>query len=212
MKDYIIKEFEKVNIYISADAATKFVQYYELLVEWNNKFNLTAITEFEDVVIKHFVDSACGLKYIKGKSLCDIGAGAGFPSLPLKILKPELDLTMLEGRGKKVTFLNEAVKILGLKNCLALHLRAEEAKDLKQSFDTAVARAVGALPLLCGYALPLLKKGGVFIAYKTDGAEVEPAQKALDSHGGKVKQVIDYTIGEGYKRALIVIEKTRGFN
>jgi 16S rRNA (guanine527-N7)-methyltransferase len=209
VKDFIIKEFEKINIYIDEDTAAKFLLYYNLLIEWNGKFNLTAVTKFEDAVVKHFVDSACGLKYLKGGSLCDIGAGAGFPSLPLKILKPEIELTMLEARNKKVSFLNEAVMRLRLQNCRCFHLRAEEAKDLRQSFDTVTARAVGGLPLLCEYALPLLKKGGVFIAYKTGDSEVAPAQKALNAHGGKIKEVISYTIGEGYKRALILIEKIK---
>ncbi|MDD4002646.1 MAG: 16S rRNA (guanine(527)-N(7))-methyltransferase RsmG [Clostridia bacterium] len=211
MKDFIIKEFSKVKINIDGDNAAKFSDYYNLLTEWNNKFNLTAITRFEDVVIKHFVDSACGLKYFEGNiSLCDIGAGAGFPSLPLKILNNKINLTMIDKLNKRVTFLEEAVSRLKLDNCKCIHSRIEDAVNLRESFDRVTARAVALLPLLCEYALPHLKIGGLFIAYKTDTEkELQGAEKAINILGGKIVDINKYTIGEGYKRSLIVIKKIK---
>lgn len=210
MTDYVINEFKKINININTDIAQKFIDYYNLLIEWNNKFNLTAITKFEDVVIKHFVDSAKGLQYIKGNSLCDVGAGAGFPSLPLKILNGQLNITMVDSLKKRITFLEEAVNVLKLDNCRCLHLRIEDALALRESFDTVTARAVAPLPLLCEYTLPFVKKGGIFIAYKTDTEkEVDRAKNALHILGGEISKIDSYTLGEGYKRALIIIKKVK---
>jgi 16S rRNA (guanine527-N7)-methyltransferase len=211
MIDFIIKEFNKVKIDIDGDTASKFLDYYNLLTEWNNKFNLTAITKFEDAVIKHFVDSACGLKYFEGNiSLCDIGAGAGFPSLPLKILNSQINLTMIDKLNKRITFLREAVNHLKLDNCVCIHTRIEDARNLRESFDRVAARAVASLPLLCEYALPQLKIGGLFIAYKTDAQkELQDAKRAIDILGGELADIKEYTIGEGYKRSLIVIKKIK---
>lgn len=209
MKDFIIKQFGGIGVSIDDNAAAKFISYYELLKEWNKKFNITAITDFEDVVVKHFIDSAYGLKYITGKkNICDVGSGGGFPALVLKILYPQITATMIDASNKKITFLKEAVKHLGLEGCECIHTRAEHAVNLRESFDCVTARAVAPLNTLCEYALPLVKVGGIFIAYKAKAdSEIEKARNAINVLGGKIKTYEKYTIYGGQNRALIVIDK-----
>jgi 16S rRNA (guanine527-N7)-methyltransferase len=214
MKDYILSEFRKAGFEISGEAAERFLRYYRLIAEWNEKFNITTITAFEDVVLKHFIDSAYGLKYVCGKkSLCDVGAGAGFPSIPLKILCPEISLTMVESAGKKAAFLNEAVKTLELDGCVCLQARAEEVArgNLRESFDVVTARAVAPLNTLCEYCLPLVGVGGIFLAYKANAdEEVEKAQNAVKVLGGQLLKYEKYELAaSGNLRSLVIVSKIK---
>lgn len=193
------------------DCADKFEKYYQMLIEWNNKFNLTAITEYEDVKIKHFADSLCGQRFIKsGATVLDIGAGAGFPSLPIKIIRDDIDLTLIDSVNKKVGFLNEVIRALNLNNARALHTRVEDFPK-KESFDIVLSRAVASLNTLCEYALPFVKVGGLFIAYKSEKTEeeIELAKNALLILGGKIVDTTTEQVQDGIVRRLIVIEKVK---
>ena len=150
------KTFEKFNISISENQLEKFENYYNLLIEYNKKFNLTAITEREEVILKHFVDSVLGVDKVKGDKLIDVGSGGGFPAIPLKILRDDVMLTMLEATGKKCEFLKTVVDKLDLKNVTVLNGRAEEIaknENYREKFDTCTARAVARLNSLCEYCI-----------------------------------------------------------
>lgn len=187
-----------------------FERYYNLLIEYNQKFNLTAITEKEEVYLKHFVDSALGMEFIKGGNLIDVGSGGGFPALPLKIVCDDIKLTMLEATGKKCEFLKSVVKELGISGVTVINGRAEDiAKDLnyREKFDYCTARAVARLNTLTEYCLPFVKKGGSFIAFKGDAEEeIKESYNAVNVLGGSIKNVKKYLLG-GAKRCLIEIEK-----
>ena len=192
----------------------RFDRYAQLLVEWNEKMNLTAITQPRDIVIKHFLDSILALKAVElpqGASLVDVGSGAGFPSVPMLILRPDLKLTLLDSLNKRLIFLEALLADLGLE-ATRLHARAEEAGKGKQrqQFDCATARAVAQLNKLCEYCLPLVKEGGTFLALKgADGeAEAEGAAKAIRLLGGTLGEIKHYSLPDGDKRALVVIKKT----
>ncbi len=208
MKSY----FEKYSIKVSDEKIELFEKFYNLLLEYNKKFNLTAITEREEVIIKHFVDSLLGVDNITGNKLIDIGSGGGFPAIPLKIFKPDVMLTMLDSTGKKCEFLNTVCKELEFKSAKAICGRAEElAKDnnFRESFDVCTARAVARLNTLLEYSLPFVKVGGYFIAYKGDATEeITEAQNAIKILGGKIEKVQDFEL-EGAKRQIIVIKKVK---
>lgn len=207
---FIISEFKKAEIEIDADMAGKFLSYYEYLVEYNEKVNLTAITEFSEVVTKHFVDSV--LPFTKAKiegneSFIDVGTGAGFPSIPLMIVYKNLKGTLLDSLEKRCVFLRECVKMLGL-SATVVHARAEDyAKEKRESFDFATARAVAALPVLSEYCMPYVKKNGRFIALKSVNEDVSLAENAIKILGGKLETALDYEITNGDSRRLIVIRK-----
>ena len=202
--------FLSYGIALSQEEQDLFEKYYELLVFYNQKFNITAITEREEVILKHFVDSALGVDKVCGQTLVDVGSGGGFPAIPLKIMNDNLQVTMLEATGKKCEFLKTVVKELGLKNVTVINGRAEDlAKDLsfRESFDVCTARAVARLNTLCEYCMPFVKVGGTFVSYKGDAEEeVLEAQNAVKILGGKVENVHTYTLADA-KRALITIKK-----
>lgn len=204
------KIFEEFDIELTEKQAEKLEKYYELLIEWNEKFNLTAITERRDVYIKHFVDSLLFYKELKCGKLLDVGSGGGLPAVPLAIVNEDLSVTMLEATGKKCEFLEEVIKELDLKNARVIKGRAEElAKNagFRESFDICTARAVARLNLLCEYCLPLVKKGGIFAAFKGNGEEeLIEAENAIKLLGGKLKEVKKRDL-EGAERELILIEK-----
>lgn len=190
--------------------ADKFSRYYSLLVEWNEKFNLTAITDECGVWLKHFADSVTSESLIKqGASILDVGSGAGFPGIPLKIVRDDISLTMLDSVNKKVTFLNEVVSQLELSNAQAIHSRIEDF-DKKQKYDVVVSRAVAELRTLCEYTLPFVKEGGIFIAYKSEKTDEEiiNAKNALAILGGEVSEVKEVSVGE-LTRKLVVIKKIK---
>lgn len=181
---------------------------YQILTEANARFNLTAITDYDDFLLKHVEDSKLGLPYVDGRVL-DIGSGAGFPALVLKSEKPQIDLTMIDSVGKKVKYLEEVIEAFGLKNARAIHARIEDFAE-KEAFDTVTARAVAKLSVLAEYALPFLKTGGLFVAYKAsdcDG-EIKEAANALRILGGKVEKVVDCRLSDEIGRKIVLIRKT----
>ena len=190
------------------------LRYGELLLEKNKVMNLTAITEPEDVAALHFLDSAALLTLadFKGKSVVDVGTGAGFPGMPMKILEPTIQLTLLDSLGKRINFLQEVCDDLGLTEVACVHARAEEfAAAHRQSFDIAVSRAVANLAVLCELCLPLVKVGGYFLSMKSvdSGEELEQARKAIRTLGGTVERTMDYRIpGTDVKHRVILIKKT----
>jgi len=217
MTHFLSDTAEKAGFSLSEKQIEQFKNYASLLVEWNEKMNLTAITEPFEVATKHFVDSLFGLKFLNGrKSIIDVGTGAGFPGLPLKIAKPELELTLLDSLNKRLTFLTEVKNQLDLNGVKCIHSRAEDGavvgSDLRESFDVAVSRAVANLSCLCEYCLPYVKRGGVFLAYKGPDVEDElaEAQNAIEILGGEVTGVYNYTIPEtDITHSIIVITKVK---
>lgn len=203
---------------LTEDQISAFNKYYELLYEWNKKINLTAITEPKDVAIKHMVDSLSCFKadlFKENTSLIDVGTGAGFPGLPLKIFYPSLKLTLLDSLNKRVKFLQLVVDELGLKDVEVIHVRSEEAarnKKYREKFDLATARAVARLPIICEYCLPFVKDGGTFIALKGRQYEEEAtqAQKAIKVLGGEIADIMPVKLPEiDDKRAVIYIKKIK---
>lgn len=186
-----------------------FDLYLKELIEWNKRFNLTAVTKPEDIRKKHFEDSLLLLSALplNRESVLDVGAGAGFPGIPLKIACPEIKLTLLESTSKKVEFLKHIIKVLGLKNAETVWERAEEfVHKNREKFDLVVARAVAKLNLLCEYCLPLVKVGGKFVAYKqveVEG-EVSGAKNAITVLGGSLKEIKKFPA-----RSLVIINKVK---
>ena len=189
------------------------LRYGELLLEKNKVMNLTAITEPAGVASLHFLDSAAllALADLKGKTVVDVGTGAGFPGMPLKILEPSIHMTLLDSLGKRITFLQEVCDDLGLTDVQCVHARAEEfAAEHRQSFDFAVSRAVANLSMLCELCLPLVKPGGYFLSMKSveSGQELEAAKKAIQILGGRVERTADYQIpGTDVTHRVIFIKK-----
>lgn len=211
-----IQELEKLNILVNDNILRKFEIYYNDLVEANKYMNLTAITDHEEVYNKHFLDSLTILKAIdlnKKISLCDVGSGAGFPSIPLSIVYPNIDITIIDALNKRINFLNDIIAKLELSNTKAFHFRAEEyAKDNRESFDVVTARAVARLNVLLELCMPLVKINGYFVAMKGQTAEEElfEASKAIDILGGKVEKIINFELPDlaGF-REIIVIKKIK---
>lgn len=202
------------GITVTPEQEEKFRIYASLLVEWNEKINLTTVTDPEGIAAKHFLDSILILKYMdipQGESVIDIGTGAGFPGIPLKIMRPDLKLTLLDGLNKRLVFLAELLKELGLSAEL-VHARAEEAarqKDHRVKYGFASARAVAAMPVLCEYCLPFLKSNGVFAAMKGPdaGEELKSAEKAIGLLGCKTEKAESYALPAGDGRSLFFIRR-----
>lgn len=204
----LLTEYQK----LISEHREQFDTYYQELVSYNEKVNLTAITEKNEVFTKHFLDSILAVDAIPvNASVVDVGTGAGFPSLPLKIVRPDIDITMVDSLNKRINFLNMLCEEMNIKST-NVHARAEEfAKTNREKFDVAVARAVAKLNTLLEYLLPLVKVGGFVIAYKGSNYEDElkEAQNALEILGGKVIHTIKLNLPNNYgERCLIIIEKT----
>lgn len=208
--EFIISEFQKCNIELSQDKADKLLKLYEFLVEYNQNVNLTAITDFEEVVVKHFIDSVLPFSMIdikENNSFIDVGTGAGFPSIPLMIVRPDLKGTLLEALNKRCVFLEKACELTGV-DAKVVHSRAEDyAKEKREAFDFATARAVAAMPVLCEYCIPYVKTGGRFIALKSVNEDETLCEKAVKVLGGKIAEIKDYTITNGDNRRLFIIDK-----
>ena len=189
----------------------KFEQYYNLLIEWNEKFNLTSITEKDKVELLHFKDSILPCELIpKNANVLDIGSGAGFPAIPLKIVREDLNFTMVDSVNKKVTFLSEVIQRLGLKNIIAVHKRIEELNK-QEKYDVVTSRAVAPLNVLCEYCLPFVKKGGFMLAYKSSNVqdELKEAKNAIAILGGDEAEIKEIQLNDEIKRTFVIIKKVK---
>ena len=219
--------FREEGFSLSGEQLTAFLRYYELLTEKNQVMNLTAITEFPEVSVKHFLDSAMLLRHLDAPGkLVDVGTGAGFPGIPLKILAPETEVLLLDALQKRLGFLDEVIRELKLSGIRTLHARAEDAADarkngvkqsappvaLREQFDTAVSRAVASLPVLLEYNLPFVKPGGVFAAYKSGNPEdeIRASGRALRILGGEIEKIEKFSLPENAgERSILLIRKTK---
>ena len=203
--------FESYNINLTEEQLKKFEKYYELLIEYNERFNITAITKKEEVIVKHFIDSIYKVDKLKG-SLLDVGSGGGFPAIPVKIVNENLTVTCLEATGKKCEFLKAVGSGLNLDNFFVINGRAEEkAKDNKyrEKFDYCSARAVARLNTLAEYCIPFVKVGGEFVAFKGDYTEeLTEAENAIKVLGGELKKVEEFTINDA-KRGIVYVKKIK---
>lgn len=208
------RELKQIGIELDDYGLDRFDQYAERLVRWNEKVNLTAITDPDEIVIKHFVDSLYILKFIKmspNQSLVDVGSGAGFPGLPLLIANPQLEVTFVDSVNKKLSFIKDALNNAGLMANI-INSRAEELgrnSDFRESFDYVTARAVAPLRVLAEYCLPLVKPDGFFVSMKGSNGlqELTDAENAIKTLGGEVAKTAEYTLPNGDPRSIIIVRK-----
>ena len=216
--DLFIKEIKKLGIELTSQQLEKLNQFYELLISWNQKMNLTRITEKEDVYLKHFYDSLTLSKVIdlnQDLTLCDVGSGAGFPGIVLKICFPNLKITLLDSLQKRVNYLNEIIKELDLKNIEAIHTRAEDyAKQNREKFDIVTARAVANLKILSELCIPMVKVNGLFIAMKANiEKEIENSTEILKKLDSKIEKIETFYLPiENSIRNIIMIQKQKPTN
>ena len=212
-KDKFIEELVKLNIEITDNQLNLLEQYYDMLIFWNNKINLTTIVDKEDVYLKHFYDSLTVVKVIdlnNVHSLCDVGTGAGFPGIVLKILFPKLKITLIDSLNKRINFLNEVIAKLGLTDITTIHIRVEEYGLVnREKYDLVIARAVAPLNILLEYCIPLAKINGYFIAMKANvNEEIEASSNALQKLNSKIETSICFTLPfEQSNRTIIKIRK-----
>lgn len=206
---------KQIEIELTKEQIEKYYNYMSLLLEWNEKINLTAIIEPREIILKHFVDSLTIAKYIKDdEKLIDVGTGAGFPGIPLSIVKENTDIVLLDSLNKRINFLQEVKENLKLENIKTIHGRAEEFgknKKEREKYDIATSRAVAPLNILLEYLLPLVKVGGRAICMKGSNIEeVENAKNALEILGGKIEKIEEITLpNSDIKRNIIIVEKVK---
>ncbi len=213
-----LNDMQALGVQLTDKQVEQFITYFELLVKWNEVMNLTAITEYDEVMKKHFVDSASLIKAYdvsKKVSVIDVGTGAGFPGLALKIAFPNLQVTLLDSLNKRIQFLNEVIQTLGLQGVETIHGRAEDfakPNKLREKFDLCVSRAVANLSTLSEYCLPYVKVGGYFIPYKSEKIvqEIEDAQRSISILGGKIVEQVAFELPDSdIYRNLVVIKKEK---
>lgn len=215
-KLFLAEKLKELGLEPTALQTEQMYDFYRMVVEKNKVMNLTAIIEFKDFVIKHFLDSlliSAVVSLEEVHTLLDVGTGAGFPGVPLKIMFPHIEVLLLDSLNKRLVFLNEVIRDLGLKGISTIHTRAEELQtkgDYRENFDLVVSRAVSALPSLLEYCLPYVKLGGNFVAYKATNAreELDLSKKALSVLGGRVKEMQSFRLEEN-DRVLISVEKSK---
>lgn len=217
MKELIKEIFEKYNFSLNETQIEQFEKYYNYLVQENEKYNLTAITQPLDVIVKHFIDSVLPEKSIeKNATVIDIGTGAGFPGIPLKILRNDLKITLLDSLQKRINFLNNLIEILGLSNIKAFHGRAEDfVANKREKYDYAVSRAVANLATLSEYMLPYVKVGGKAIMYKGNKLqdELQAGENAIKILGGETEKIEKYYLAEEESnREVLIIKKIQPIN
>lgn len=211
-----LEKLNKIQLNVNDEVLNKFWVYMTNLLEWNEKINLTAITDEDDMILKHFIDSLTILEYIPEKSnVIDVGTGAGFPGIPLKIVREDINMTLMDSLNKRITFLNEIINKLGLKKINAIHSRAEELAKIpehREKYDIAVSRAVANLSTLSEYMIPFVKVGGKCICMKGSNIEEElkTAKNAIKELGGEIEKVINFKLPDSdNERNIIIIKKVR---
>ncbi len=218
MSHLLESKAKELSLTFSERQIKQFEDYYRILIEWNHVMNLTAITEYEEVVEKHFIDSLSiinAMDFSEIFNIIDIGTGAGFPGIPLKIAFPDINITLLDSLNKRVKFLNEVIEQLGLNNINAIHGRAEDyakQKEYREQYDLCVSRAVANLSTLSEYCLPYVKINGLFIPYKSGDidVELEKSEHAVSILGGVVSDVIRFQLpGTDIGRSFVKIKKIK---
>lgn len=207
---------EKLNLTLTEEQIEKFYNYMNLLIEWNKKINLTAIVELKDIILKHFIDSLTIVKYIKeGETIIDVGTGAGFPGIPLKIAREDLKITLADSLNKRINFLNEVINKLDLKNIETIHTRAEELgknKKYREKFDIATSRAVANMSTLSEYLIPFIKVKGRCICMKSSDidTELENAKKAINILGCEIESKDKFNLpNSDLGRSVIILRKVK---
>lgn len=208
----MLEQFAKAGITLTEFQVKQLETLTDFMLEYNKNVNLTRITEPNEVIKKHYIDSILPLTMVdvpRGTLCADIGTGAGFPSLPMKIYRPDLEFTLIDSLGKRITYLDLACEKLGI-SCRTIHARSEEAAkkpELRDSFGFVTARAVAALNVLCEYCLPYVKKGGIFAALKGSEDETKLAENAIKKLSGEITDVKNYKLPSGDARQLVIIKK-----
>ena len=217
LEELLCESCRKIGVELNQAQLKQFMTYKDMLVEWNEKMNLTAITDDREIILKHFVDclALCSGADMSGKKIIDVGTGAGFPGVPVKIACPDIDITLLDSLNKRITFLNELTKALELEKTDCVHMRAEDGgndKGLRESFDMCISRAVANLAVLCEYCLPFVRVGGMFISMQGPDVSqaISEAEKAIKVLGGEISEIKKVSIPEtDINHSLIIIKKIR---
>ena len=218
-REYLVQSFDRFGLSLTEEQTDQFLDYAELLVSWNQKMNLTAITEFDEIVWKHFIDSLAvyqsrnvSRETLK-QSCIDIGTGAGFPGIPIKIMNPECKMTLVDSLAKRITFLDEVIKQCNLKKIETVHSRAEDLAQnpkYRENYHLCISRAVSNLSTLSEYCLPFIRKGGIFLSYKAGNSEgeIRDAQKAIKVFGGSMIHAEEFILrGTDLNRTLVIVKK-----